>query len=229
MEKKKKILVVDDEIKITQIIRAYLEKNEYEVFVALCGKDAIEIFEKYNPSLVILDLMLPDISGEELCKILRKKSRVPIIMLTAKSLEIDIVNGLNIGADGYILKPFSPKELVARITALLRRTQEDIIPLSNVLIFNNNDLIIDILKHEVKNDNNVINLTPTEYKILLTLIKYPNKVFTREELILKVFDENFDGYDRTIDSHIKNLRQKIETNYKYILTVHGIGYRFGGE
>ena len=230
MEVRKKVLVVDDEVKIVDIIKAYLEKNGYDVRVAYNGKEALEIFEKELPSLVILDLMLPDLSGQEVCKILRKKSRVPIIMLTAKVSEVDVINGLNIGADGYILKPFSPNELIARVTALLRRTEND--TLSNIITFNNNDLAIDVLKREVKKLGKIINLTPTEYKILLTLVKYPAKIFTREELISIVFEDFYDGFDRTIDTHIKNLRQKIEMdskNPKYILTVHGVGYKFGGD
>jgi len=230
MEVRKKVLVVDDEVKIVDIIQAYLEKNGYDVKVAYNGKEALEIFGKELPSLVILDLMLPDLSGQEVCKILRKKSRVPIIMLTAKVSEVDVINGLNIGADGYILKPFSPNELIARVTALLRRTEND--TLSNIITFNNNDIVIDVLKHEVKKQEKIINLTPKEYKILLTLIKYSAKLFTREELISIVFEDFYDGFDRTIDTHIKNLRQKIETDSKtpkYILTVHGVGYKFGGE
>jgi DNA-binding response OmpR family regulator len=230
MEVRKKVLVVDDEVKIVEIVQAYLEKNGYDVVIAYNGKEALEIFEKKEPSLIILDLMLPDLSGEEVCKYLRKKSRVPIIMLTAKIDESDLINGLNIGADEYILKPFSPNELVARVTALLRRTHNDV--LSNIITFNHNDLVIDVLKHEVKKLGKIVNLTPTEYKILLTLIKYSTKLFTREELISIVFDDLYDGFDRTIDTHIKNLRQKIETdskNPKYILTIHGVGYRFGGD
>lgn len=232
MEVRKKVLVVDDEIKIVEIVKAYLEKNEYSVITAFNGKDALKIFEKEKPSLVILDLMLPDLSGEEVCKQLRKISRVPIIMLTAKVSEKDVINGLNIGADGYILKPFSPNELIARVSAILRRAKDTVDPLANIFNFNNNDLVIDVLKHEVKKSGNVVNLTPTEYKILLTLIKYSTKLFTREELISIVFDDYYDAFDRTIDTHIKNLRQKIETNSKnpkYILTVHGVGYKFVGE
>lgn len=232
MKVRKKVMIVDDEVKIIEIIKAYLEKNEYDVCTAFNGKNALKIFEEENPDLVILDLMLPDLSGEEVCKELRKKSRVPIIMLTAKVSETDIINGLNIGADDYILKPFSPNELIARVTALLRRTENNILPLSNLISYNGNDLSIDVLKHEVKKQGNIINLTPTEYNILLALIKYSTKLFTREELISIVFDKYYDGFDRTIDTHIKNLRQKIETdsrNPRYILTVHGVGYKFGGD
>ncbi|ABN53068.1 MAG TPA: DNA-binding response regulator [Hungateiclostridium thermocellum] len=227
----KKILVVDDEKKIVEVVKSYLEHSGYEVYEAFTGKEALYVFEKVPLSLIVLDLMLPDLSGEEICKIIRKKSRVPIIMLTAKAEEEDILKGLNIGADDYITKPFSPKQLVARVTAVLRRTSDDPVPLSNIFSFNNGDLVIDSLKYEVRKGNNVVNLTPNEYKILMTLVKYPGKTFTRDELINMALGDDFDGFDRTVDTHIKNLRQKIETDPKspkYILTVHGVGYRFEG-
>lgn len=227
----KKILVVDDEKKIVEVVKSYLEHGGYEVHDVYNGSQALNMFEIIDPSLIILDLMLPDISGEEICKIIRKKSRVPIIMLTAKVEEEDILKGLDIGADDYIIKPFSPKQLVARVGAVLRRTSEDPVPLSNIISFND-DLVIDNLKYEVRKNNSIVNLTPNEYKILMTLVKYPKKTFTREELISIALGEDFEGFDRTVDTHIKNLRQKIETDPKapkYILTVHGIGYRFDGE
>lgn len=221
----KKILVVDDELKIVEVVKSYLEKSGYTVIEAYSGKEALNSFEKHKPSLVILDLMLPDISGEEVCKTLRKKSRVPVIMLTAKIEEESVLEGLNIGADDYVTKPFSPRQLVARVEAVLRRSGDPLVPLSSILSFNNDELVIDTLKYEVKRSGEAINLTPNEYKILLTMVKYPDKTFTRD-------GEDFNGYDRTIDTYIKNIRQKIEPdpkNPKYILTVHGIGYRFGGE
>lgn len=228
----KKILVVDDEIKIVEVVKSYLNHSGYDVFEAYNGIQAIDLFEKVNPSLVILDLMLPDMTGEEICEQIRKQSRVPIIMLTAKVEEKDILKGLDIGADDYITKPFSPRQLVARVAALLRRASDEPVPLVNKVSFNESDLVIDNLSFDVKKNGDSINLTPNEYKILLTMIKYPKKTFTREELISMALGEDFDGYDRTVDTHIKNLRQKIETDPKnpiYILTVHGIGYRFGGE
>ena len=227
-----KILVVDDEAKIVEVVKSYLENSGYAVCEAYNGKEALEKFEKENPILVILDLMLPDITGEEICKILRKRSRVPIIMLTAKVEEEDILKGLNMGADDYVTKPFSPRQLVARVEAVLRRANDALIPLSRIISFNNGDLVIDTLKYEVKKGGEVVNLTPNEYKLLLTMVKYPDKAFTRDELICMALGDDFDGYDRTIDTHIKNIRQKIETdpkNPKYILTVHGIGYRFVGD
>ncbi len=229
---KRRILVVDDEEKIVEVVKSYLESGGYAVSEAFTGKRALELFEKENPSLIILDLMLPDVTGEEVCKKIRKKSRVPIIMLTAKVEEEDILKGLDIGADDYVVKPFSPRQLVARVGALLRRASDARTPLSSVLSFNDNDLIIDCTGYEVKKDGRALNLTPTEFKILLALVKTPSKVFTRDELINAIGSEDIDVYDRTIDAHIKNLRQKVESDSRhpvYIMTVHGIGYRFGGE
>jgi len=228
----KKFLVVDDEAKIVEVVKSYLENSGYSVSEAYNGRAALDKFEKVNPALVVLDLMLPDISGEEVCKTIRKKSRVPIIMLTAKIEEEDVLKGLSIGADDYVTKPFSPRQLVARVEAVLRRANDAPVPLSSIISFNNDDLVIDTLKYQVKKKGNVVNLTPSEYKLFMSMVKYPDKTFTREELICMVLGEDFDGYDRTIDTHIKNIRQKIESdpkNPKYILTVHGIGYRFGGE
>jgi len=228
----KRILVVDDEQKIVEVVKSYLEHSGFEVYTAYNGKQALELFEKVNPALIVLDLMLPDISGEEICKTIRKQSRVPIIMLTAKVEEEDILKGLDNGADDYIIKPFSPKQLIARIVAVLRRTSEDPVPLSNYISFNDGDIVINNIKHEVRKNGNVINLTPNEYKILLTMVKYPNKTFTREELISMALGDDFEGFDRTVDTHIKNLRQKIEDDPKepkYIITIHGIGYRLGRE
>ena len=228
----KKILVVDDEPKIAEVVRSYLENSGYEVFESSSGRQALDMFESVAPSLIVLDLMLPDIPGEEICRNIRRKSKVPIIMLTAKVEEEDILKGLDIGADDYITKPFSPRQLVARVGALLRRAAGDTAPLSGIMAFNNGELVINSTSYEVKRGSNPVNLTPVEFKLLLSLAKYPSKVFTREELISVVFGEDFCGYDRTIDTHVKNLRQKIEPdsrNPTYILTVHGIGYRFGGD
>jgi len=228
----KTILIVDDEPKIVEVVKSYLENSGYNIYEAYNGKQALEIFEKVSPSLVVLDLMLPDMTGEEICRTLRMKSRVPIIMLTAKIEEKDILNGLDIGADDYMTKPFSPRQLVARINALLRRTKENGEPLADILSYYDADLIVDYKNHSVKKGGADVNLTPNEYKILLAMAEYPNKAFTRDELISIVIGEDFEGFDRTIDTHIKNIRQKIETdpkNPKYILTLHGIGYRFGGE
>jgi DNA-binding response OmpR family regulator len=232
MELTKKILVVDDEQKIVEVVKSYLEHSGYTVYPAYDGKQALSLFSEVRPSLIVLDLMLPDVSGEDICKTIRKESRVPIIMLTAKAEEENILKGLDIGADDYITKPFSPKLLVARVNAVLRRVADDPVTLSSVISFYNGDLVIDNSKHEIKKQGMSVNLTPKEYRILLTLIKYPQKTFTRDELINMALGDDFEGFDRTVDTHIKNLRQKIETDPKlpqYLLTVHGIGYKFGGE
>ena len=228
----KKILVVDDEPKIVEVVTSYLKNDGYLVCEALNGRQALEVFDKENPSLVVLDLMLPDITGEDICNIIREKSKVPIIMLTAKIEENDILKGLEIGADDYVTKPFSPRQLMARIAAVLRRTEEKAIPSVDVEAFNNNDLIIDYKNYDVKKEGISVKITPHEFKLLQLMIKYPKKVFTRDELISLAMGEDFEGYDRVIDTHIKNIRQKIETNPKspqYILTVHGVGYRFKGD
>lgn len=230
--KPQKILVVDDEIKLAEVVRSYLEKSGYEVFEAYDCAQAQAVLDRNQPDLMILDLMLPDMSGEDFCRQVRRQSRIPIIMLTAKVEESDILQGLDIGADDYVTKPFSVRQLVARVQALLRRSAADAVPLTNQLCFNDRDLVIEPQKHEVRKRGELLNLTPNEFKILMTLVTYPNKVFTREELIVSALGMDFEGFDRTVDSHIKNLRQKIETetkNPKYILTVHGVGYRFGGE
>lgn len=227
-----KILVIDDESKLVEVVKSYLENEGYSVFTAATGQDGLKLDSKINPSLIILDLMLPDIIGEDICRSIRKFSNVPIIMLTAKVKEEDILKGLGIGADDYITKPFSPRQLVAKVNALLRRSGVLENNYTEVITFNSKDLQVNSTRYEVKKRNTVVNLTPNEYKILFTLFKYPHKAFTREELIIIALEGNFDGFDRTIDSHIKNLRQKIETNPKkpkYILTVHGVGYKFGGE
>jgi DNA-binding response OmpR family regulator len=232
MASKKRILVVEDEVKIVEVIKSYLEKEGYLVCSAYNGKTGLEAFEKFNPSLMILDLMLPDITGEDICKIVRKKSRIPIIMLTAKVDEGSVLNGFDIGADDYVTKPFSTKQLMARVSALLRRSGDDRALMANSFSFNDEDLIVDDVRHEVRKNGLNTNLTPSEYKILIAMINYGKKVFTREELVTIALGEDYEGFDRVVDSHVKNLRQKIEDNPKepkYILTVHGIGYKFGGE
>ena len=224
-----RILVVDDEPKIVDVVKSYLEHSGYLVSFAEDGKTAYEKFEKESPALIILDWMLPDCSGEEICRTLRQRSKVPIIMLTAKVEEENVLQGLRSGADDYITKPFSPRQLVARVEAVLRRVESHT---PHVLSFRNGELTVDLDSHSVKKDGNPVSLTPNEYKMISTLALYPDKVFTRDELITIVIGEDFDGFDRVIDTHIKNIRQKIETeskNPRYVLTVHGFGYKFGGN
>lgn len=209
-----------------------MEGQGYEVYQAESGKQALDIFKDKEISLIILDLMLPDISGEEVCMRMREKSRVPIIMLTAKSNEENLLHGLDIGADDYITKPFSLMELVARIKVILRRSSDELKPLYKYNSFQNGDLYINVESNIIKKKNELLSLTQSEWKILLALMKYPNKVFTREELVYVALGSDFEGYNRIIDTHIKNLRQKIEDNPKaprYVITVFGKGYKFGGE
>lgn len=226
------VLVVDDEPMIREAVSSYLEQQGCRVFSAENGRDALQIFEKEAITFVILDLMLPDMSGEEICTFLRKKSRVPVIMLTAKTQEEDVLNGLQIGADDYVTKPFSLRELYARMNVILRRSSDDLKPLAEKYSWNDNDLNIDFEHHEVRKKGELLALTPSEWKILSALIRYPNKVYAREELIELVFAQDFHGYDRVIDTHIKNLRKKVEDDPKtpvYVKTVHGLGYKFGGD
>ncbi len=227
-----KILVVDDEPKIVEAVKAYLENSNYKVYTAFDGEQALKKFDEVYPDLVVLDLMLPKISGEQICQTIRKKSRVPIIMLTAKVQENDKINGFNIGADDYVTKPFSPRELVVRVGSLLRRCSDGISPLFNIMSWNNNDLVIDFTEMLVLKGGKNVKLTPNEFKLISTMVKYPKKSFTRDELIEIALGIDFDGFERTIDSHIKNLRSKIEddsSNPRYILTVRGVGYKFGYE
>ncbi|EKQ51926.1 response regulator, partial [Clostridium sp. Maddingley MBC34-26] len=197
------ILIIEDEKSVSDVVKAYLEKEGYGVYSTENGLDGIELFRKEKIDLVILDLMLPDIDGEEVCKILRKISDVYIFMLTAKSTLSDKIEGLNIGADEYLTKPLSPRELTARVNALFRRVGGS---KENILYFNNNKLIIDIDKRSVKLNGQEANLTPNEFDILYVLALNKGKVFTREAIIERAFGIDFDGSDRSIDVHIKNLR-----------------------
>lgn len=223
------ILIIEDEKSVAEVLKAYLEKEGYGVYTTESGLNGIELFRKEKIDLVILDLMLPDIEGEEVCKILRRISDVYIFMLTAKSTLSDKIEGLNIGADEYLTKPLSPRELTARVNALFRRVSGK---KDNVLSFDNGKLIIDDDKKEVKLNGEEISLTPNEFDILHTLALNQGKVFSREAIIERVFGIDFDGSDRIVDVHIKNLRKKIEEDSrspKYIVTVTKVGYKFGGE
>ncbi|MGH4121066.1 response regulator transcription factor [Clostridium sp.] len=226
-----RILVVDDEQKVLNVIEAYLLKEGFDVLTALDGEEALKLFQNEQIHLIILDLMLPKISGEKVCNKIRATSSVPIIMLTAKIEEDNKIEGLGIGADDYITKPFSNRELVSRVKAIIRRTYRDTRPLAQLLIINDGDLEIDIEKMIVKKQGNPITLTSNEFKILIVLLTNPGQVFSRDQLVNKAFGIDYDGFDRTIDTHIKNLRQKIEDDSKkpiYILSVYGMGYKFQG-
>lgn len=224
------ILIIEDEESVSEVLKAYLEKEGYKVYCTTKGLEGIEIFKSMDIKLIILDLMLPDISGEEVCKIIRQTSDVYIFMLTAKGALNDRIEGLNIGADEYLIKPFSPRELTARVNALFRRINA-VKELSS-FIFDDGNLTIDYDKRVVKVNGKEVPFTPNEFDILYTLAANRGKVLSREQLIDKVFGVDFEGYDRTIDVYIKNIRKKIEEdtkNPKYIITVMKVGYKFGGE
>lgn len=225
------ILLVDDEEKIVEVLEAYLNKENFKVFSCSNGKEALNIFNSNKIDLILLDLMLPDLSGEEVCKAIREKSCVPIIMITAKTEEEDLLEGFDIGADDYVTKPFSVKQLIARIKALLRRTS-NCDKNDKILTFNNEELKINLETREVWVRGNLITLTSTEFNILTCLSRHPKKIFTRDEIIELVLGDKNDSFDRVIDSHIKNLRSKIEENTrkpKFIITVYGVGYKFEGK
>lgn len=226
-----KVLIIEDEKNVIDVLQAYLTKAGYSVVSSVSGSEGLSLFYREEPDLIVLDLMLPDKTGEDICKEIRRSSNVPIIMLTAKSAVEDRIMGLSIGADDYLVKPFSPKELVMRVRTVLRRFTY-LEPLSDVLSFRDNDLIIDALQHKTLKKGVDVNLTPIEFKLLSLLVANPNKVHTRDELIEKVLGFDFNGYDRAIDSHIKNLRKKIEDDPKqpiYVKTVFGVGYKFEGN
>lgn len=228
VELNKKIVVIDDEPSVQEVVRGYLEKDGYLVYVAGNGREGLALAERTKPGLVVLDLMLPDVSGEEICREIRSRSDVPILMLTAKASEDERVGGLALGADDYLTKPFSPRELVARVRAVLRRTQGTESPLVEELLFDEGALAIDTVQHEVRRDGELVDLTPNEYRLLVTLARYPGRVYSRFELINNVQGYDFDGYERTIDAHVKNLRKKIEPEPRrprYVETVFGVGYR----
>lgn len=223
----RRILLVEDEKNIRDAVAAYLERAGYWVTPAADGQEAVDAFSLHQFDLVILDLMLPRLPGEKVCRIIRDTSDVPIIMLTAKGEVEDRIVGLELGADDYLIKPFSPRELVARVRALLRRAHIDSEPQREVLDFGG--LTIDLNGYKVLVNDEEVDLTASEFKLLTTLSRYPGRVYSRMELVEKVLGYDFEGYERTIDSHVKNLRAKIgddPRNPRWIYTVHGVGYRF---
>jgi len=222
----KKILVVDDEKKIVDIVKAYLERDGYRVISAYDGKSALYMARSQSPDLIVLDLMLPEVSGCDVCRTLRAESNVPIIMLTARDDDSDKIVGLELGADDYVVKPFNPKELISRVRAVLRRAEGTA---ANPKRIETADLIIDLERHEVKRGDRLLELTPTEFELLRVLAETPGRVYSRMQLLDKVQGSAFEGYERTVDSHIKNLRKKIDTDLDqpgFIMTVRGVGYKF---
>jgi DNA-binding response OmpR family regulator len=221
-----RILVVDDEPAIVKQTRAYLEKDGYQVLSAQDGLGALAAARRDKPDLIILDLMLPGMDGREVCRVLRKESDIPIIMLTARSEESDQIVGLELGADDYVTKPFSPKALVARVRALLRRSQGQ---LKSSPVLRSSGLEIDLSGHQVRLDGHPLHLTPKEYRLLVILAQHPGQLLTREQLLDQLNGSALDNFDRSVDSHIKNLRRKLEsdaTQPRFIETIYGEGYRF---
>jgi two-component system response regulator BaeR len=224
----KHILVVEDEEKISRLLCDYLEKAGYKTSTQSKGDRVISQIKKDMPDLILLDIMLPGMDGMELCREIRKFSNVPVIMITARVEELDRLLGLELGADDYICKPFSPREVVARVRAILRRLHAE--PQTHRLVFG--PISLDDETHQVMIDKQVLNLTPNEFELLKTMMTQPNRVFSRSELINRVQGYDFEGYDRTIDTHIKNLRKKIAqklSDREIISTVYGVGYKFSTD
>jgi two-component system alkaline phosphatase synthesis response regulator PhoP len=220
------ILIVEDEPKMVKLARDYLERSNYQVITAGDGRTALAMFRDERPNLVVLDLNLPGMDGLDVCRALRRESDVPIIMLTARVEEMDRLIGLELGADDYITKPFSPRELVARVRAVLRRVKGDVYQPG---LLRSGDLEIDMHGYRVSRDGEEISLSRTEFNLLSLLAQHPGQTFTRAQLLNRLHGIAYDGYDRSIDAHIKNLRRKLEpdpANPQYIQTVYGVGYRF---
>ncbi len=221
------ILVVDDDHKLVNLVSLYLKHDGFLVSAAYDGQEGLNLAIQRQPALVILDLMLPKIDGIEVCQILRSKMRVPIIMLTARTTEADKIQGLDLGADDYVTKPFSPRELMSRVQAVLRRSGEEAEAKPTEVHFG--ELSINFLRREALMSKDVVNLTRTEYRLLETMAREPGRTFSRSELIERVFGFEYEGVDRTIDVHVMNLRKKIEAGpnqFRYVITVPGMGYRF---
>lgn len=223
---KEKILVVDDERNIVELVKYNLEKEGYEVICAYDGFEAVTLAKQERPDLIILDIMLPGQGGLDVCRLLRKESSVPIIMATAKGEEMDKILGLELGGDDYITKPFSPRELVARVKAILRRTS---MKPDEKDEFAFGELAINLVKHEVRRNGDVVDLKPKEFDLLKLLATNPGKVFTRESLLEQLWGYDYLGDTRTVDVHMRRLRQKIEQDAstpKFLKTIHGLGYKF---
>ena len=228
----KTILVVDDEPKIAALARDYLEHAGYDVVVASDGRAALEAVDRARPDLVVLDLGLPEIDGLDVTRVIRRDSTLPIVMLTARDDEVDKVLGLELGADDYLTKPFSPRELVARVRAVLRRVDASSAPAGARELIRAGDVTLDVPRMRVDAAGRPVELTPTEFQLLATLAAQPGRIFTRSQLLDAVHGVAFESYERAIDTHIKNIRRKLEPDPRsprYLLTVYGVGYRFADE
>jgi two-component system alkaline phosphatase synthesis response regulator PhoP len=224
----KRVLVVDDDAKTVDLVRLYLNRDGYRVSVAYDGPEALRLAREVHPDLIVLDLMLPGCDGLQVCRTLRQESDVPIIMLTARTTEEDKLSALGLGADDYVTKPFSPRELAARVRAVLRRIPDESLEHGREEL-RLGELAINFLRHEASYGGRALALTPVEFKLLSVIAQEPGRTFTRAQLVEKVMGYDFDGFDRTIDVHILNLRRKLEpdpTKPQLIQTVYGAGYRF---
>ncbi len=223
----KKIMIIDDEEHLTSLVQAYLLKDGYQAIVSHDGKDGLALARKENPDLIILDVMMPEMDGYDFLRNFRRENQTPVILLTAKVEENERVIGLELGADDYITKPFYPRELMARVKAVLRRENKKQM---NNKTFQVSDVTLDYEAHSVKVSSNFVNLTPSEFEILAVLMSVPGKVFSRMDLLDALQGVRYEGYERTIDLHIKNLRAKLEkcnqNGNRYVETVYGVGYRF---
>ena len=222
-----KVLVADDDINIVKLIKLYLEKEDFTVCTASNGTEALEMYKRENPSIIVLDIMMPELDGNGVCREIRKTSDVPIIMLTAKGETFDKVLSLELGADDYIVKPFEPKELIARIKAILRRSEAKS-GQSTEKVVKFDKLEVNLTNYELKLDNNILEIPPKELELLYFLVSNPNRVFTREQLLEEVWGFDYFGDSRTVDVHIKRLREKLEnvTANWQLKTVWGVGYKF---
>jgi len=224
----KTILIVDDDVKIVELVKLYLQHDGYRTITAYDGNQALEMASGGHPDLIILDLMLPGRDGLDVCRTLRRESDIPIIMITARTTEQDKLTGLDLGADDYVSKPFSPKELVARVKAVLRRLPDEK-HMRGPTEIQQGEISLNFIRQEASKAGQSISLTPVEFRLLSTLIREPERVFNREQLIERLFGYDFDGMSRTIDVHILNLRRKIEPDPNHptiIRTVYGMGYKF---
>jgi two-component system, OmpR family, alkaline phosphatase synthesis response regulator PhoP len=220
----KKILLVDDEPEILEICRDYLKASGYDVVTAKDGREGLSTFRREKPDLIVLDLMMPEMDGLDVCRAIRRESNVPIIMLTARVEETDKLIGLEIGADDYITKPFSPRELVARVRVVLRRVSGD----SSAEVIRVGSVSLDRAHYQVQINERTVQLTPTEFEIMATLMSQPGRIFSRNQLLTAAHGVAFESYERAIDSHIRNLRHKLEPD-DLIITVHGVGYKFEAQ
>ncbi len=223
------VLIVEDNTHTVELVRLYLSRDGHKVLAAADGIEGLRLAREAQPDIVVLDLMLPGLDGMEICRVLRQESEVPIVMLTARVEEEDRLAGLDLGADDYVTKPFSPRELAARVRAVLRRTAREALD-EEPAELSYGDVTVNMRQQTACIGSEALRLTPTEFRLLALMVREPGRVFTREHIIDRVFGYDFDGFDRTVDAHVSNLRRKLEADPEgpsYVHTIYGVGYRFG--